>query len=145
MGDKRFSFLTLEPAEVMTHVIEAALSVLRPQVRNAWIDAVSDRAWPEDRKADVAALLELEKQGQRKQSGLGIRMDLTDDEQLGLMARLAPHSVSAEAWGESGELFSAQDSGDQAWFSLTAEEAGETAQRLAAAGLAFEDVLDYRG
>jgi hypothetical protein len=145
VSDRRYSFVTLESPDVMGQVIEAALNVLRPHVHNAWIDAVSERAWPEDRRADVAALLELEKQGQRKQSGLGIRMDLTDDAQLSLMARLAPYSVSAEAWGESGELFSAQDSGDQAWFFLTAAQASETAKRLADVGLAFESVLDYRG
>lgn len=128
----------------MSQVIEAALLVLRPSIRNAWIDAVSDRAWPEVRRADVRALLELEGQA-KKRSGLGIRTDLADDAQLSLMARLAPYSVSAEAWGESGELFSAQDSGDQAWFFLTAAEASETAKRLAEADLVFERVLDYRG
>lgn len=151
MAGDRVEFLTPDGQSqtVMADVVFAALEVLRPVITQAWIDAHTAGEWSKAQVEDVGQLLAIERhqldsRRRRKQSGMGIELDLANDEELALMARLAPFTIHAEAWAGLQEVFSASDVGSGAWFALTASEASDVAARLRAAGYAFEQVLRTR-
>ena len=75
---------------------------------------------------------------------MGIDLDISRDDEFGLLVRLAPHSINSEALASSCRVFSSSDTGDHAWFALVPAEAARAARRLAAIGLSFEAVLSYR-
>lgn len=95
------------------------------------------------------SLLVLEQQqlaaGDRpKQTGMGIDLDVSRDDHLLLLARLAPYSIHSEAWAGSTSIYSSCDSGDHTRFSLTPDQVAASAERLARAGYAVPDVLVRR-
>ena len=149
MADGRLEFFCRHPQEVMSAVLAAVVGVQRPNITTAWMDAITDGEWGEEQRADLEALLAVEQRliaarKRRKATGSGIDLDLSRDDEFGLLVRLAPYSIHSEAWADSHEVFSSSDTGDHAWFALTPAEAAEVASRLEAAGLAFEDVLSFR-
>lgn len=149
MTARRLEFICLQPQEVMCAVIAAALRGMRCDIDMAWIDAITDGEWTTEQRADVAALLAVEQRlpssgERRKPTGTGIDLDLSRDDEFGLLVRLAPYSIHSEAWIGGDEVFSSSDTGDHAWFALTPKEASDVAARLADAGYAFEEVLAFR-
>ena len=148
VANRRLEFICLEPQEVMSAVIAAVLGVLRSDVDMAWMDAITDGEWTLEQRGDVDALLAVEQMllagKRRKPTGNGIDLDLSREDEFGLLVRLAPYSIHSEAWVDGDEVFSSSDTGDHAWFALTPNEASEAAARLAGAGYAFEDVLVFR-
>ena len=148
MARGRLEFFCREPQDVMTAVIAAVLPVFRQSITSAWVDAIADGGWNDPQRPDVAELLAVEQRlvnagKRRKATGTGIDLDLTHDDEYALFTRLAAYSINAEAWADAGEVFSASDTGDHAWFALTSAEAADATSRLAEAGYAFEDVLTF--
>jgi hypothetical protein len=146
MGVQRLEFFCRGPRDVVTAVIEAVLTVLRPSVTSAWVDAFADGGWRDEQQLDVAALLAVEQrllsQGKRRTAtGMGIDLDVRSDDEHGLLTRLAAYSIHAEAWVQDEQVFAASDTGDHAWFALTPTETASAASRLEEAGYAFADVL----
>ena len=142
-------FICLQPQEVMSAVIAAVLGALRRDIDMAWMDAITDGEWTPEQRADVDALLAIERRllasgKRRKPTGMGIDLDLSRDDDFGLLVRLAPYSIHSEAWVGGEEVFSSSDTGDHAWFAITPSEAIDAAVRLAEAGYASEDVLAFR-
>ena len=55
-------------------------------------------------------------------TGMGIDLDISRDDEFGLLVRLAPHSINSEALAGSCRVFSTSDTGDHAWFALSYPE-----------------------
>ena len=149
MADRRLEFICLQPQEVMSTVIAAVLGGLRLEIDMAWMDAITDGDWKPEQRGDVDALLAVEQRllasgKRRKGTGTGIDLDLSREDEFGLLVRLAPYSIHSEAWVDGDEVFSSSDTGDHALFALTPNEASDGAIRLAEVGYAFEDVLVFR-
>lgn len=134
----------------MSQVIAAVVGLQRRTITLAWMDAITTGEWSQEQSADVASLLAVEQRlaanGRRRPeaTGTGIDLDLSRDDEFGLLVRLAPYSIRSEAWVNSVLVFGCSDSGDHAWFALTPVEATSATERLADAGLAFDDVLTRR-
>jgi hypothetical protein len=142
----RREFLVVEEPTLLSSVIEIVVGVLRADVTEAWVDAFTGGHREPEQRADVAALLALEAQQiergeRRRQTGMGIDLDLARDDHLELLARLAPFTIHAEAWAGREPVFSVSDAGDHAWFALTSDQQRQSAQRLSEHGLVFDDVL----
>ncbi len=141
MGGDRIGFVTpdgLGPA-MLKRVVEALLTVLRDDITEAWLDAPDHHQWPA--QADAECLLALEQRQRQTQTGLGVELDLLRDDQFSLLVRLSTVATSAEAWAGPVQLCAVSDRGRGAYTALTPDQASEVAFMLAAAGLAFEDVL----
>ena len=138
-----------QPQHVMSQVIASVVGVQRRTITLAWMDAITTGEWSQAQSADVAALLAVEQRlaatGRRPEAtGTGIDLDLSRDDEFGLLVRLAPYSIHSEAWADSVLVFSCSDSGNHAWFALTPAEATSAADSLADAGFALEEVLTAR-
>lgn len=132
--------------DLLSVVIGAALGSLRADVTQAWVDAFTQGEWRPEQRSDVELLLGLERQElaagrRRRQTGMGIEVDLSRDDDLALLVRLTPYSIHSEAWSGTTAVFSSSDAGDHAWFALTAEQVEATASGLTSRGYAFQNVL----
>jgi len=132
-------------------VHQEALRVLRPSISRAVLDAYSDCSWPEDvipfyERVIGLARTEL-RAGIRKPNsdlGMGIDINVRDDEQFEALSRLLPHTIHAEAWPAEGKepLLSADDTGTALWFALTPPEEASFWGRLQERGVR-PDALAY--
>lgn len=146
VDNRRREFLTVAEPTLLSSVVAIVVEVLRQDVTQAWIDAFTDGPWRPAQLRDVAALRALEVQqlegGQRrKQTGMGIDLDLARDEHFEILVRLSSFTIHAEAWAGGEAVFSVSDTGDHAWFALTPDEERQAAQRLHEQGLSFWDLL----
>lgn len=125
------------------------VGIQRRAITLARMDAITTGEWSQLQPADVAALLAVEQRpaatGRRLEAtGTGIDVDLSRDDEFGLLVRLPPDSIHSEAWANSVSVFGCSDSGHHAWLALTPAEATSAAERPADAGLGFDDVLTPR-
>ncbi|MFJ2715889.1 hypothetical protein [Streptomyces sp. NPDC087437] len=92
----------LSPADV-TLVHREALRVLRSTLDTAHLDAYSDDAWPPAVLHSYERALSLARQAvadgarsRRHDPGMGIDIDVRDDEQFAVLTDLAPCTINAE-------------------------------------------------
>ncbi|WP_371661675.1 hypothetical protein [Streptomyces sp. NBC_00280] len=126
----------------IAHVHREALRVLRSAVDTAHLDAYSDDAWPPETLPSYERLLSLGREAsaegrrsRRDDSGMAIDIDVSDDEQFGLLLTLAPHTINAEACQGGRPVFSANDSGTALWLAVTQEQEAELRRRLGELGI----------
>jgi hypothetical protein len=119
-----------------------ALRVLRSGIDRAHLDAYSDGAWPPQTLPSYERLLTLGREAladgrrsRRDDPGMGIDIDVRDDEQFGVLLDLAPHTIHAEARQGERQIFSANDSGSSLWLAVTREQEAELRGRLAELGI----------
>ncbi|HZG07122.1 MAG TPA: hypothetical protein VE546_26730 [Streptomyces sp.] len=131
----------LSPAEVVL-VHREALRVLRSGLDTAHLDAYSDAPWPPEvlpwyERALSLAREEMEhgSRSPRADPGMGIDIDVRDDEQFEVLVRLAPYTIGAEGWRGNRLVFSASDSGTALWTAVTPEQEAELLSRLDALGI----------
>ena len=127
MSGGRLEFICTQPPTILAAVIANVLDELRPTITEAWVDAFTDGAWRLEQGADLEALLAVEHRlvragARRITTGMGIDLDISRDDEFGLLVRLAPHSINSEALADSCRVFSASDTGDHAWFALSYPE-----------------------
>ncbi|WP_157876714.1 hypothetical protein [Streptomyces graminilatus] len=131
----------LNPTGV-AHVHREALRVLRSAIDTAHVDAYSDDAWPAEVLPSYERLLTLASEAQadgrrsrRDDPGMGIDIDVSDDEQFGLLLAVAPHTIHAEACQGDRPVFSANDSGTSLWLAVTREQEAELRLQIRELGI----------
>ncbi|MEV4440216.1 hypothetical protein AB0K09_14540 [Streptomyces sp. NPDC049577] len=119
-----------------------ALRVRRPDIDAALVDAYSDDEWPPSVLRSYERALALAAQeaangtrSRRADPGMGIDIDVRDDEQFEVLSDLAPYTIGAEGRREGRLVFSAGDSGTSLWISVTREQEAELRSRLEARGV----------
>ncbi|WRZ95348.1 hypothetical protein OHB54_43820 [Streptomyces sp. NBC_01007] len=131
----------LSQADVQ-HVHREALRVLRCDIDSADLDAYSDEAWPPAVLNSYERALSLAREevtagtrSRRNDLGMGIGIDVRDDEQFGVLLDLAPYTINAD--GRQGDclIFSANDTGTSLCIAVTQEQETELLSRLAARGI----------
>jgi len=147
--DDRIAFLTVPGLGrgAFATLADAVLRALQRAVTRAWVDAVTDGDWRPEQQPDLDRLARLETDQlmagtRRRRTGMGIDIDLRRENELALLARLAPFTIHAEGWARDASVFSFDDCGDGAWCALTPAEAEQIAGRLRAHGLEFEALLE---
>ena len=110
-------FICTQPPTILAAVLANVLDELRPKITEAWVDAFTDGAWRLEQGADLEALLAVEHRLVRAgarciATGMGIDLDISRDDEFGLLVRLAPHSINSEALAGSCRVFSSSDTGD---------------------------------
>jgi hypothetical protein len=136
----------VRPADVV-RVHRAALDVLRPDIDAAHIDAYSGDFWPPEvlPSYERALLLAREEvargeRSKRADPGMGIDIDVRDDDQFQVLSDLAPYTIHAEGSHDGRLVFSASDTGTALWVEVT--QAQEAALRLRLSRLGISpDVL----
>ncbi|MFE9168042.1 hypothetical protein ACFYNZ_00670 [Streptomyces kebangsaanensis] len=135
----------LSPADaVLVH--REALRVLRHAIDAAHLDAYSDDVWPPavlpsyERALSLAreALAVAVADGSRSRChdpGMGIDIDVRDDEQFQVLSDLVPYTINAEGRRGDRLVFSASDSGTSLWFTVTREQEEELLSRLTELGI----------
>jgi hypothetical protein len=115
--------------------VESALAVLRPTITSVWMDALSDRSWPDHVAGAVADL-------QRLGGGrtTGIDLDPQNEDHLRLLEALALHAMHAEAWSERQLVFSANDTGSAVVTSVSPTEEEALRAALSAVGVNLDGV-----
>ncbi|GAA2222110.1 hypothetical protein GCM10010232_03080 [Streptomyces amakusaensis] len=131
------------PSPAAAHAHRAALLVLRDSLRTAHLDAYSDEPWPADVLPSYEHALSLAetaappgpRPAKRRDLGMGIDLDPRDDAHFTVLLDLAPHTISAEAHGDEGPLFSASDTGTALWIAVTPAQEALLGERLDALGI----------
>ncbi|MFB7325281.1 MULTISPECIES: hypothetical protein [unclassified Streptomyces] len=129
------------PADVAL-VHREALRVLRSTIDTAHLDAYSDDAWPPEVRHAYERALSLAREAvadgarsRRGDPGMGIDIDVPDDEQFAVLSDLAPCTINAEGWRGSRLVFSASDSGTSLWITVTRGQEEELLARLNTLGI----------
>ncbi|MFF7456681.1 hypothetical protein [Kitasatospora sp. NPDC008115] len=117
------------PPSVAAAVHREALRALRPFIREAWVDAISDEPWPPEVLPAYERLLTL------SESRTAVDIDLRDDGQFAVLVALAPYTISAECRRDDVLVYSAGDTGRALSVTVTEAEAAVLRAHLAAAGL----------
>lgn len=119
-----------------------ALRVLRPGIDAAHLDAYSGDHWPPAVLPSYERALALARQEvargirrRRADPGMGIDIDVRDDEQFEVLVDLAPYTIHAEAGRGGRRVFSASDTGTGLWMAVTPEQEGELVARLRLLGV----------
>lgn len=146
------------PVAVVAQVHHALLNALRPRLVRAVLDLVSDAPWPEHVLPAVDVLARRAEERHRRalarprpwrrrapgEASLAVlELRPRDDEDFAFLCRLSPYSIGADAFGPGADdlAFSAHDAGTSTWVRLRDAEAEQARGRLAAAGVAADDVL----
>jgi hypothetical protein len=99
------------------------LTVLKPVITQAWVDAFSDRPWPSEVEPALELVIKLsETQGKSARTHLGIDLDLTRPEHFEALIALAPYTIHAEAWAGDEWVWSVNDCGDNLAAALSESE-----------------------
>ncbi|MEU3822361.1 hypothetical protein AB0E74_22460 [Streptomyces sp. NPDC030392] len=125
--------------EDAARVCREALSVLRPALHTASLDAYSDEPWPSDVAGSYELAVALGEAAAperfRRDPRMGIAIDVHDDIQFGVLRELAPYTIYAECQRGERVLLSAADTGTSLWFALTEAEHGRLLARLDGLGI----------
>lgn len=78
----------------------------------------------------------------RDDPGMGIDIDVRDDEQFGVLLDLAPLTINAEARQGDRQILSANGSGTSLWLAVTREQERELLARLGVLGIATSVLAD---
>ncbi|MEU6095065.1 hypothetical protein [Streptomyces sp. NPDC047079] len=127
----------------MAVVHREALRVLRPVLEEAHLDAYSDGPWPPEVLPSYQRALSLAREAvadgtraRRSDPGMGIDIDVRDDEQFAVLSALLPYTIHAEGRRGSEQVFGAGDSGTSLWFVVTREQEAQLLSRLEAQRIA---------
>ncbi|MFE9880279.1 hypothetical protein [Streptomyces sp. NPDC005784] len=131
----------LGPADVQ-HVHREALHVLRSDVDSAVLDAYSGEPWPPAVLNSYERALSLAREqtvggtrSRRGGLGMGIDIDVRDDEQFGVLLDLVPYTINADGWQGDCLIFGASDTGTSLCIAVTQEQETALLSRLAALGV----------
>ncbi|MEE4546570.1 hypothetical protein V2S66_31975 [Streptomyces sp. V4-01] len=120
----------------------AALTVLRPALDAAHVDAYSGDFWPPEVLPSYEQALALARQEvaagtrrRRADPGMGIDIDVRDDAQFAVLLDLAAHTIHAEGSSGGRGIFSASDTGTALWIAVTPEQEAELRSQLDAFGI----------
>jgi hypothetical protein len=119
-----------------------ALVAVRRRLGHLDIDLVSDKSWPDDVQWAVREGVRLveERRSRRpwwpfRTSSDTVRADPRDDDQLAVVAALAPYTIGGTGLDLRGRtVWSVNDTGTSAVFRLTDDELAEVRAAVAAAG-----------
>ncbi|WP_326802361.1 hypothetical protein OIE49_12405 [Streptomyces sp. NBC_01788] len=131
----------LSPADV-TAVHREALRVLRSTIDSAHLDAYSGADWPPAVLHSYERALSLAREAvadgsrsRRCDPGMGIDIDVRDDEQFAVLSDLACCTIHAEGRQGNRLVFSASDSGTSLWINVTRDQEEELLARLDGLGI----------
>lgn len=129
------------PADVV-RVHREVLHVLRSSIDAAHVDAHSGDAWPAEVLHSYERALSLAQRevvsgtrSRHSDPGMGIDLDVRDDEQFKALSDLAPYTIHAEGWRDGRLIFSASDSGTALWIEVTREQEAALLSRLGQVGI----------
>ncbi|MGW7042191.1 hypothetical protein ACWGDT_05640 [Streptomyces avermitilis] len=143
-GSPRHEFVLADGLSLadVQHVHREALRVLRSDIDAAHLDAYSDEAWPPAVLSSYEYALSLAREeiasgtrSQRDDPGMGIDIDVRDDEQFGVLTDLAPYTINAEGWQGDCLIFSANDTGTSLSIAVTQEQEAALLSQLDARGV----------
>jgi hypothetical protein len=112
-----------DEAVVRAHHI--LLRAVRPALDLIYIDMISDLPWPTDVSRELNALRTLgteQRETDRDDPQVGIRLDPRSDEQFSIALALAPYSISVEGYSLGRQIFSASDTGTGLWADLSSDQ-----------------------
>lgn len=131
----------LSPADVR-RVHREALRVLRSDIDSADLDAYSDEPWPPAVLNSYERALSLAREqvadgtrSRRGDLGMGIDIDVRDDEQFGVLLDLVPYTINADGRHGDCSIFGAGDTGTSLCIAVTREQETALLSRLAALGV----------
>jgi hypothetical protein len=131
----------VSPADVVL-VHREALRALRSSIDAAHLDAYSGDVWPPEVLHSYERALSLAREevasgtrSRRADPGMGIDIDVQNDEQFNVLSDLAPYTIHAEGWREGRQVFSASDSGTALWIAVTQEQETGLFSRLDLLGI----------
>jgi hypothetical protein len=101
------------------------LRAVRPALDLVYIDAISDRPWPVEVGGERNALRALgleQRETERGDSQMAIRLDPRSDEQFGIALALARYSIGVEGYSLGKLVFGAHDTGRGLWADLSPDQ-----------------------
>jgi hypothetical protein len=101
------------------------LRAVRPALDLIYIDAISDSPWPAEVSGELNALRALgieQREQERGDPQMAIRLDPRSDEQFGIVLALARYSIGVEGYSLDRQIFSASDTGAGVWADLSPDQ-----------------------
>ncbi|MFH9977699.1 hypothetical protein ACH4ND_00255 [Streptomyces sp. NPDC017179] len=130
----------LSPADV--GIVHREALRVRSTIDSAHLDAYSDADWPPAVLHSYELALSLAREAvadgsrsRRCDPGMGIDIDVREDEQFAVLSDLACHTIHAEGRQGNRPVFSASDSGTSLWITVTREQEEELLARLDGLGV----------
>ena len=129
-----------------------SLIALRHRLTHLDIDVVSDEPWPDDVHYAVKAARQLMEQRRRlrfrtwspRTAGVTFRTDVHDDGDFAIAVALAPYTIGGTGLGERGQvIWSGNDTGTSAVFSLTETEVIDVRSSITAGGGVADDLIPF--
>jgi hypothetical protein len=113
------------PDEAVGRAHRILLCAVRPALDLIYIDAISDRPWPTEVSGELNALRTLgmeQRETDRDDPQMGIRLDPRSDEQFSIALALARYSIGVEGYSLGRQIFSAHDTGTSLWADLSPDQ-----------------------
>jgi hypothetical protein len=134
------------PDEAVGRAHRILLRAVRPALDLIYIDAISDLPWPADVSGELNALRALgmaQRETDRDDPRMRIRLDPRSDEQFGLALALARYSIGVEGYSLDRQIFSANDTGTGLWADLSPDQY-RTVEGLVGAGESRDSLFEER-
>jgi hypothetical protein len=122
------------------------LRAVRPALDELYVDAISDLPWPAEVSGELNALRALgieQRETDREDPQMGIRLDPRSDEQFGIALALARYSIGVEGYSLGKQIFSAHDTGTGLWADLSPDQY-RALEGLLAAGESMDSLFEQR-
>jgi hypothetical protein len=122
------------------------LRAVRPALDELYVDAISDLPWPAEVSAELNALRALgieQRETDRGDPQMAIRLDPRSDEQFGIALALAPYSIGVDGYSLGRIKFSAHDTGTGLWADLSPDQY-RALEGLLAAGESIDSLFEVR-
>ena len=113
------------PDEAVGRAHRILLCAVRPALDLIYMDALSDLPWPADVSGELNALRALsieQRQTDRDDSQVRIRLDPRSDEQFSIALALARYSIGVEGYSLGRQIFSENDTGTGLWADLSPDQ-----------------------
>jgi hypothetical protein len=119
---------------------------VRPALDLIYLDAISDSPWPAEVSGELDALRGLgmaQRETDRDDPRMRIRVDARSDEQFGLALALARYSIGVDGYSRGRQIFSASDTGAGVWADLSPVQY-RTLQGLVGPGESTDSLFEER-
>lgn len=122
------------------------LRAVRPALDLVLMDAIGDSQWPTEVSGELNALRALgieQRETDRDNPQMGIRLDPRSDEQFSIALALAPYSIGVEGYSLGKLIFGASDIGTSLWADLSPDQY-RALQGLVGRGESVDSLFEVR-